>query len=342
MNAWTKYLSRRLLLMVISLWFLITVTFLLVTLAPSDPARTIGGQYATPDQIAQIRSRLGLDKSLLARYLEYWKDLAHGSLGNSLFGSNASVRGQIWKYLPSTVELIILSLCVAIVIGMILGSLSAYFHRRWPDRAASTVTGVLQSTPDFIVGVVLIYFFSYLLGIFPGPEGQLSIVTTPPPRVTGMVIVDSVLAGQWSTFHDALMHAFLPVLTLGLVIAAVFARISRTVLREALESDQTKFARACGLPERQVLRYALLSSRTPIMTFGAIVFGSLFGGTAIVETIFNWNGLSQWAVQSMQRSDYPSAQGFVLLAGVITLLVYVLLDVATAVFDPRIRTVQAR
>ncbi|RSM40362.1 ABC transporter permease [Amycolatopsis balhimycina DSM 5908] len=342
MKAWAKFLSRRLLLMAASLWFLITVTFLLVTLAPSDPARTIGGPYATNDQIAEISHRLGLDKPLLTRYFDYWSSLFHGSLGNSLFGANPSVRDQIGKYLPSTIELIILSLLVAVVLGLLLGSVSAYFHRRWPDRAASTVAGIFQSMPDFIVAVVLIYFLSYLTGALPGPEGQLSIVTTPPPHRTGMVLLDSLLTGQWDTFHDALMHAILPVLTLGLVIAAVFARISRTALREALESDQTKFARACGLPERQILRYALLTSRTPILTYGAIVFGSLFGGTAIVETIFNWNGLSQWAVQSMERSDYPSAQGFVLLAGVVTLIVYVLLDVFTAIFDPRVRTEQAR
>jgi peptide/nickel transport system permease protein len=119
------------------------------------------------------------------------------------------------------------------------------------------------------------------------------------------------------------------------VLAAVFARISRAALREAFESEQTKFARACGLSEWRVIRYALLSARTPILTYGAIIFAAGFGGTAIVETVFNWNGLSQWAVNAMQRNDYPSVQGFVLVAGAITLVIYLLLDIGTNLLDPR-------
>ena len=341
MKSWGSYLTRRLLFMLASLWVLITVIFLLVTLAPSDPARTIAGPYATSSDIAAVAQRLGLNRSLSARYLDYWKGLFHGSLGRSLYSPNQTISSLLTSYLPATLELIVLSIVVALVLGLTLGALSAYFHRRWPDRAASGLVGLLQSAPDFVLGAVLIYLLSYLAGVVPGPEGQLSISATPPPRHTGMLLVDSLLAGQWGTFEDAFKHAILPVLTLGLVISALFARISRTALREALAADQSKFARACGLPESRIVWNAFLSSRTPIMTYGAMVFGGLFGGTAIVESIFNWNGLSQWAVQSMLRSDYPAVQGFVLLAGVITLLVYVLLDVLTAALDPRVRIVHA-
>jgi ABC-type dipeptide/oligopeptide/nickel transport system permease component len=333
------FLGRRLILMLASLWVLISVTFLLVTLAPADPARAVAGPYATKAQIATVSQQLGLDHSLGTRYADYWKALFHGSLGTSLYSPTA-ISTSVRKYLPATLELVILSLVVALVLGLTFGAVSAYFHRRWPDRISSAVVGVLQSMPDFVLGVVLIYGLAYIANIVPGPEGQLAITTATPPHHTGMIMLDSLLSGQFSTFKDAFNHAILPVLTLGLVLSALFARISRAALREALESDQTKFARACGLPERQVLRYAFLSSRTPIMTYGAMIFGSLFGGTAIVETIFNWNGLSQWAVQSMLRSDYPAIQGFVLVVGVITLIVYVLLDIVVAVLDPRIGTFQ--
>lgn len=338
LNDLSTFFVRRLPLMLVSLWSVITVAFLLVTLVPADPARSIAGPYATNADIAAVAHRLGLDRPLWTQYINYWNELFHGSLGSSLYTSE-SVTSLIIQYLPSTVELIILSLVVAAVAGLALGSISAYFHGRWPDRLSSAVTGVLQSVPDFVVGVVLIYFFAFVANLAPGPEGQLSIISNPPPRVTGMTIVDSLISGQMSTFVDALTHAILPVMTLGLVIAALFARISRAALRESLEAEQTSFARACGLPEWQVLRYAFLSSRIPIMTYGAFVFGALFGGTAIVETIFAWNGLSQWAVQSMLRHDYPAIQGFVLVVGIITVSVYLVLDLAVGILDPRVRTV---
>ncbi len=339
MNDVTRFIVRRIPLMLVSLWLLITVTFLLVALTPSDPARAVAGPYATEANIAAVAKRLGLSNPLWVRYGDYWNGIFHGSLGASLYNTSNSVMAQIGQYLPSTLELIILSLIVGGVLGLLLGSISAYFHRRWPDRISSGSVSILQSLPDFLLGVVLIYIFAYKLGDLPGPEGQLSITAIPPPAVTHMTLVDSLIAGQWATFTDAVQHAILPVLTLGLVVAAMLARITRAALREAFESEQTSFARACGLPEHQVIRYAVLASRTPILTFGALVFAGLFGGTAIVETIFNWNGLSQWAVTAMLRHDYPEIQGFVLVVGVITLLVYFGLDLVTGILDPRVRTV---
>jgi ABC-type dipeptide/oligopeptide/nickel transport system permease component len=339
MRETTRFVARRVPLMLVSLWLLITVIFLLVALVPSDPARAVAGQYATRADIAGVARRLGLDHSLWTRYIDYWKGLFHGSLGNSIYNSGESIMGDIGKYLPSTLELIILALLVGAILGMALGVISAYYHRRWPDRVASSTVSVFQALPDFLLGVLFIYVFAYLLKLLPGPEGQLSIIAVPPPKVTGMVLVDSLLAGQMSTFWDALQHAIMPALTLGIVLAAFFARVTRAALRESLDSEQTSFARACGLPERQVVRYALMSSRTPILTYGALLFAGLFGGTAIVETIFDWNGLSQWAVQEMLREDYPAIQGFVLVVGIITLLVYFTLDLTTGILDPRVRSV---
>jgi ABC-type dipeptide/oligopeptide/nickel transport system permease component len=340
MNDVWKFVLRRIPMMLVSLWLLITAIFLLVALVPADPARAVAGPYATAADIAKVSRALGLNHSLWTRYIDYWKGLFHGSLGQSIYSNGTeSVMGDIGKYLPATLELVILSLFVGSVLGLALGIVGAYFHRRWPDRASSALVSVFQALPDFLLGVLLIYVFAYLLKLLPGPEGQLSIIANPPPKVTGMYLVDSLLAGQMGTFWDALEHAVLPSLTLGIVLAAFFGRISRAALRDAFDSEQTSFARACGLPERTVIHYAVMSSRTPILTYAALLFAGLFGGTAIVETIFNWNGLSQWAVNAMLRQDYPEIQGFVLVVGVITLLVYFALDLATGVLDPRVRTV---
>jgi ABC-type dipeptide/oligopeptide/nickel transport system permease component len=338
---WTWYIVKRLLLVLVSLWALVTVAFLLVALLPTDPARAVAGQYATPEDIAAVAHKLGLDQPLWQRYLDFLGELLHGSLGTDIF-TNVPIADEIGQRLPSTLELIILSMVVAAVVGLGLGALSAYYHRRWQDRVASGIVSVLQAVPDFIIAVVVLYLFFHVLGWLPGPEGQLSIATTRPPTVTGMILLDSLLAGQWDTFVDAVRHAVLPCLALGLALGALFARVSRVALREALESDQTRFARAMGLRESTVLRYAFLTSRTPILTYAAIMFASLVGGTAIIETVFNWNGVSQWSVQAMLANNFPGIQGFIVVAGTITLLVYVVLDVLTGILDPRLRLATTR
>lgn len=336
MKSFGLFVARRLALMVVSLFLLMSVTFLLVSLAPSDPARNIAGPYATEAQLAAVRHDLGLDRPLGARYLTYMDHLLHGNLGTSLY-SDTTIGSQIARYLPSTAELIVAALVVAMVLGLGFALVSAYWHRRWPDRVSSSVVGVLQSVPDFVIGVVLLFVFFFAIGMLPGPEGQLSIITTLSSQPTHAALIDSIISADGAGFLDALTHAVLPVMTLALAMAAVFARVGRAALREAFESEQTKFGRAMGLPERRIVHYALLTSRTPVMTYGAIVFALGFGGTAIVETIFNWNGASQWAVKSMLRNDYPAVLGFILVVGIITLLTYFVLDIATAALDPRIR-----
>jgi len=195
----------------------------------------------------------------------------------------------------------------------------------------------LQALPDFIVGVVLLLVFAVYLQWLPLAEGQLSIISTPPPVVTGMTIVDAAIAGDQATLWDAVSHAVLPVLTLGLVVGSILARVTRAALKDSLNSDQTKFARACGLPEWKVFRYAFLTSRTPILTYLAILFSSLFGGAAVLETLFNWHGLSQWSIHAMTNSDFIAAQGFVLVVGMITLVTYAALDILSGILDPRLR-----
>jgi len=336
MKRWGGFLLRRLLLVVVSLWALVTIAFLLVSLLPSDPARAVAGEYATDEQIAAISAELGLDQPLWARYGQFLGELLTGSLGTDIYTGDP-VAAEITDRLPSTLELIILGLAVATIVGLALGAVSAYYHRKWQDIFSGGVVAVLQSLPDFVIAVVCLYVFFHVLGWLPGPEGQLSITAVRPPTVTGMIIVDSLFAGQWDTFWDAVRHAVLPCLALGLALGALFARVSRVALREALESEQTRFARACGLSEGSVLRYALLTARTPILTYGAIMFASMVGGTAIIETVFNWNGVSQWSVQAMLTNNFPAIQGFIVVAGTITLFVYVFLDVLTGVLDPRIR-----
>lgn len=338
MKAWILYLIRRVILMIVSLWALASVTFLLVSLLPVDPARAVAGEYATEEQIADVAAKLGLDQPLIVRYGVFMGELLRGDFGDDIY-TGAPVMDAITQRLPSTAELVVLGMTVGIIVGIALGVLAAYYQGRWQEKLSSGVVAVLQALPDFVIAVVLMYLFAYLVRWAPGPEGQLAITTPRPPPVTGMILVDSLLAGHTATFGDAVTHVILPVLSLGLALGALFARVSRAALRDALESDQTRFARACGLREPTVLAYALRSARTPILAYGAMMLGTMFGGTAVIETVFNWNGASQWAVLAMLNNNFPAIQAYVIVTGAITLTIYVLLDVITALFDPRVRVV---
>lgn len=330
-----RLVLSRLLFLVAALFGVVTLSFLLVSVTPGDPAETIAGPIAGPEQVAAVRAELGLDKPLGERYVDYMGGLLQGDLGTSYY-SKQSVTSEIADKLPPTLLLIALSIVLAALIGIAVGTTGAYFKGRWPDKVTRLGTGVFQAVPDFLLGLLLIYFMFFVLGVAPSPTGQLGITDLPPPKVTGMVPVDALIAGDFAAFSSSMSHHLLPVLTLGLVYAAYFAKTARSTVGKALNSQQAQFARALGLPERTVVRYAFVESRTTIVTYAGVIFATLFGGEAIVERIFAWDGLGQWALQGILRLDVPVVQGMVLVAGSITLVTYTLLDIIVGLIDPRI------
>jgi peptide/nickel transport system permease protein len=329
------YAAKRLIVIPISVFVVVSLASMLTELLPSNPALTILGDSASPDQVAMVNEQLGVNKPFFERYGDYWVRVLHGDLGTSFF-SHQSVWDEILQFLPNTIELIVLSLIVALLVGLIVGGLGAYFRNRLPDKASKTLTAVLQSTPDFLLALMLIYFVFYLTRIVPPPIGRLDVATTQPPQRTGFLFLDSLLAGDMTAFGNAAGHAVLPVAALGIAYAAYFAKTTRSAMGRSLAAPQVEFARACGLPEWRVVHYAFLAGRTPVLTYVAILFGSLLGGAAILETIFNWRGLGQWGLQGVLRLDVPVIQGFVMVCGLLTLLIFVALDIIVLALDPRI------
>ncbi len=330
-------LLSRLILLPVSLFVMSSVAFILVHVLPGDPAQLLAGQYATPQAVSQIRTELGLNQSLGAQYGQFLSQLVHGSLGTS-FLTQTPVRSTIFSRLPGDIELIGASLVVALIVGPVLGTAAAYWQGKTPDRVARAIISVQQSLPDFVIGLLLIYLLYYRAAWLPSPTGQISLAVTPPGKLTGMPVVDSLLHGDWAAFTDSLGHLVLPAVSLGLVLAAIFAKISRTSLASALTSAQVEFARACGLRERTVIRYAVTTARTSFLTYLAIIVGSLLGGAAIIEKVFNWNGAAQWGLNSISQLDLPAIQGFIIVIGTATILIYLLLDVLVLLLDPRLRT----
>lgn len=327
---------KRILIIPVSLLVVVTISFGLVALMPGDPAITILGQFASPTEIDEVHRQLGLDKPLFTRYLDYVGSVARGDLGTSFF-SRRPVLEEIASYLPSTIELIVMALLFAATLGLAIGTLGAYFHQRLPDRIARGLITTFQSIPDFLLGLLLIFALFYVWRLVPPPVGRLGLTDLKPDPITNFLLVDTLLRGELAIFWSALRHSFLPVATLGLVYSAYFAKTTRATMIVSLASAQVEFARACGLPERQVLWYALTTSMTPILTYGAIIFGALVGGAAIVETVFSWQGVGSWALKAILNNDVPAIQGFVIVAGLITMLVYLTLDLVVLVIDPRVR-----
>ncbi|MGE3619229.1 MAG: ABC transporter permease [Acidimicrobiia bacterium] len=331
-----RYALRRLLFLPVALVVVVTLAFALVNVIPGNPAGLVAGPVATDEQIAQVERDLGLDRSLWSRYADFLGDLSRGDLGRSYF-TDRDVGAEIGRLLPKTLELVAVSLVVALGLGVGLGVVASYWAGRAGGRAAQVVISVSQAMPDFLIGLVLVYVLFFVLGWAPAPVGQLSFGESAPPHVTGSTLVDAVLAGRWDTFGSAVRHMVLPVATLGFYYASYFARVTVGGLVPALGSESVEFARASGLRERTVVWYAFRQALLPIVTYGGILLAALVGGAAIVETVFSWNGFGQWAIDATLQLDLPAIQGFVVVVGAGTLVVYLLLDVLLYALDPRIR-----
>lgn len=336
MNRLGKYSAKRLLFLPVSLFVVVTIAFLLVNVLPGNPAGVIAGPAASPEQLAAIETRLGLDQSLIERYTTFLGDLVQGDLGQSYY-TNREITTEIGRFLPNTLELVILSLGLSTILGVGLGTVAAYWSNRWPNRVSRFVITMFQSIPDFLLALLLIFFFFYVFGIAPAPVGRLGLLETAPERVTGSLLIDAVIAGDWQIFRSALSHMILPVVTLGVYYSSYFAKTTIASLLPALESKQVEFARACGLSERTAIAYAFRQARTPILTYGGILLAALIGGAAIVETIFSWGGLGEWAIDSILQLDIPAVQGFIVVAGIGTLLIFLALDLLVAFLDPRVK-----
>jgi ABC-type dipeptide/oligopeptide/nickel transport system permease component len=331
----TRYTLRTLAFVPVATFVIITLTFMLVNLIPSHPELALAGPLATDEQLVTIRAELGLDQPLLTRYGQYLAQLAHLDLGESYY-TRQPVWDGITQRLTSTLVMVVLGVLVAAVLGIVLGTVGALYRGRAADRASRTVTTFTQVVPDFFLALLFIFFFYFTLRWAPAPTGQLSVASVPPPAVTGSALVDSLLAGNLGLAGVALKHLALPVLVLGIAMSAWFAKSTRVALGEALTSPQVEFARACGLPRRKVLGYAILAARSQIITYLGVLFAGALGSNAVIEIVFSWGGMGQYNVDRVLALDLPAIQGNVLVLSLMTLLVFVFTDLLVALFDPRV------
>lgn len=331
----SQYILRRLVLMIPVLIGVTILTFVLSNLLPGDPAREAAGRYATREQIEAVRERLGLNQPLPVQYARYIGRLLRGDLGESL-NSRQEVRTELGRYFPATLELAIVAMTMAILIGIPLGVLTGAGRSPWVNSAVMFFSFLGVGMPVFWAGLIFQLVFYGKLDILP-LSGRLSTQVVPPPPVTRMYTVDALIAGQGEVFLDALTHLILPALTLAIARVASVARITHASMVSVIRQDYIRTARAKGLAERYVLtRHALKNALLPTVTTVGLQIGWLLGGTILVENIYNWGGIGTYAWVGIFRLDIPVIMGITLITTLTFMLVNLLTDIAYTFLNPRI------
>jgi ABC-type dipeptide/oligopeptide/nickel transport system permease component len=338
-----RFILRRLVIFVLQLAGITASVFVVIRLLPADPVAQLVGMNASREAYEQSKHALGLDRPMWQQFLGFvGLDSAHngllqGNLGTS-WVTSAPVGREILDSLPVTLEIVTYALLLAFAVALPLGLASARKPGGIADRA-SLVWGLFAGAqPDYWWGLLFVYVFFYLLNIAPPPMGRFDPLMTAPPTITGFITVDSLLAGDLGAFWIAVQYLTLPILTLAFVVSGAIIKMVRTNTMRALQSDYMLYARASGLPERTVARYALRAALTPAVTLVGIFYGVLLSSAVTVEIVFSLNGIGQYAVRSVLAFDYPAIQGTVLIVAMVSLLIYLLLDIAHAYLDPRIRS----
>ncbi len=333
-----SYLARRVLLMAVAAVGVTLISFVISHAVPSDPVVANLGQQASqrPEIVAAYRARWGLDQPLYVQYLSFVGNLAHGELGTSL-NTRRPISQDVRQFLPATLELSTVAILFALVLGLPLGILSAVYRDGPLDHLARLVSLVGVSIPIFWLAAVSLVIFYAALQIAVGP-GRLGPQVQPPPAVTGLYTLDSLLAGDWATFRSALEHLVLPGLVLGSSVMGLITRVTRSSLLEVLGQDYVRTARAKGLVEHTVvLRHALRNALIPTVTVLGLAYGSLLSGAVMTETIFAWPGIGRYAYQSAVSNDFPSIMGVTFVIALMYIFVNLLVDLVYAVLDPQIR-----
>jgi ABC-type dipeptide/oligopeptide/nickel transport system permease component len=336
-----RYVALRLAIAALQLMALAVVVFFLIRLLPADPVARLVGLNASPDAYAQSERALGLDKSVGEQFLTFIglgdsPGLLQGDLGRS-WVTGEPVIAELARSLPITIEIVSLALLVSLLIAIPVGLIGASRPNGWVDRGAFTWGLFAGAQPDYWWGLLFILIFAFTLGIAPAPLGRMDPLIIPPDPITGLVLIDSLLQARLDIFFSALHYLALPVLTMVFTVSGAIVKMIRQNTARALDSDYVLYARACGLPEQRTARYALRAALTPTVTLIGIFFGILLSAAVTVERVFSLNGIGQYSVRAILDFDYPAIQGAVLAVAMVALFVYLLMDIAHAALDPRIR-----
>lgn len=333
-----QYIARRLILAIPMLIGITLAMFLMYNLVQVDPIVMIVNerQLSNPEIVEAATRRWGLDRPPWEQYLTYLLNYARGDLGNS-FLTQRPVLDDLRLYLPATAELALASLLFAVAIGIPAGIIAGIRPGGWFDRLAWLVSLLNASLPPFWTGLIVLFLFYYNLGWLPGP-GRIDPRMAEPARMTGLLLVDSLAAGNMQAFWSAAGHLILPSFILGSFTLAIVLRVTRAAIIEEMRREYVRTARSKGMRERRVIvHHALRNVLLPLVTILGLALAALLGGAVMTETVFDWPGLGTYLVKAAANLDYPAIQGGTLLIAVIFIALNLAVDVLYGVLDPRAR-----
>ncbi|WP_269613424.1 ABC transporter permease [Prochlorococcus marinus] len=330
-----KYILARLALLPIMLWIISSLVFILLRIAPGDPVDAILGTRANELARESLRIKLGLNKPLINQYLEYLNHLIHGNLGNSL-NTQEPVKEIISKSLPASIELAIFAILIASLLGYLIGFLGAVKPESKIDFWGRIFGIGTYALPPFWAAMLIQIIFAVLLGWFP-IGGRLPPGESPPPPVTGFLLLDSILNKNIELIFSSIKHLILPSVTLGILLSGIFSRSLRLNLEEVLKKDYIEAARSRGINDSRILfKHALPNTLLPILTITGLTVSSLIGGALLIEITFSWPGIALGLKEAISQRDYPVVQGIVIIISSLVVMISVGIDIAIAYIDPRV------
>lgn len=330
------YLLRRFLLIFPVLLGLSMLTFAVSRVVPGDPVGLAAGPQATPEIKEKLRQEFDLDEPLPVQYLNYMTDLFRGDFGQSLY-TRRDVTDELRRYFPATLELTLVAIIFATLLGVPAGVISAMYRDRIPDHFSRLMSLFFVSFPSFWLAMIFQMFFGLEQGWFPTGR-RFPVLLDPPSGPTGLYLIDSLFDGNFEYFRLALSHITLPALVLSFSALASITRITRASMLEVMEKDFIRMERSLGIPEWVIIpKYALRNAFIATLTVISLNFGWLMAGAVLIETIFDWPGLGLYAVESSLRLDFQPIMGITIIYGIVFSIVNILTDVAYGFLDPRIR-----
>ena len=329
------YIIKRLAMLVPVMLGVSIIAFSLIYLAPGDPARTMLGERATQEQLNEIREKYGLDKPIYVQYGIWLNGVLHGDLGRSIT-THEDVAKEIGERFPNTMELTIAAMIFAIVVGVFAGIISATKQYSITDYTFMGVALFGISMPVFWLGIMLMMIFGVFLGWLP-IGGRIDLLI-PFQRVTGFMVFDSIITGNFPALISVLRHLILPAVALGTIPMAMIARVSRSSMLEVLRQDFIRTERAKGLSERMVIyKHAVRNAMVPVVTVIGLNFGLLLAGAILTETVFSWPGIGRLVVNAVYERDYPLVVGCILVFAIAFVIVNLITDILYTRIDPRIQ-----
>lgn len=330
-----RYVFNRVLQLFPTLVGVSLLTFSLAYLVPGDPARLAAGPQASQEMYEQIREEFGYNDPIWQQFWGYLVNLVQGDWGNSVL-TRRPVLDDLMTYWPATVELVVLAMTIATLIGMPLGVISAVKADKLADHAARIISLIGVSMPVFWMAILLQLLLGLNLGWLP-IGGRLPTLMAPPESITGLYLVDSLLTGNWEVFFQALKNIALPAITLSFASLATVARFTRASMLDVLNNDYVRTARAKGLRERAVIiRHVMRNALIPTITMIGLSFGWSMGGSVLVETVFDWPGIGLYATKSAMTLDFMPIMGIALLYAIVFSIINIAVDIAYVFLDPRV------